>query len=138
VADSHPEEYFAALQGLGRAQLRNRDPLGALASFSRALQFADARFTRTPSPETRRALASANYYVGSVLAYNGENEAGAAKLRKAFELYRDLAGGQVKTVEDSPAGYRKALADLAVQAPLELRQAIEAQLKDFGPGWHPG
>jgi hypothetical protein len=72
--------------------------------------------------------------VGTVLAYNGETEAGAAKLRKAFELYRDLAGGKVNAVEDSPAGYRKALADLAVQAPPELRHAIESQLSEFSPG----
>jgi hypothetical protein len=134
VADLDPSSYFATLEGLGRAQLKSRDVLGALASFSRALQIAEAHFTRAPSVATQRNLASSNFWVGTVLAYNGETEAGAAKLRKAFELYRDLAGGQVKTVEDSPAGYRKALADLAAQAPPDLRQAIESQLREFGPG----
>jgi tetratricopeptide (TPR) repeat protein len=127
VADLDPASYFSTLEGLGRAQLKNRDVLGALASFSRALQIAEAH-------GNRRNLASSNFWVGTVLAYNGETEAGAAKLRKAFELYRDLVSGQVKTVEDSPAGYRKALADLAVQAPLDLRQAIESQLREFSPG----
>jgi serine/threonine protein kinase len=134
LAKSNPTDYFAALIGLGRAQLKSRDVLGALASFSRALQVADAEFTRTSSNPARRDLAASNYWVGTVLAYNGENEAAAGKLRKAFELYRDLAGGQVKTVEDSPAGYRKALADLAAQAPPDLRQAIETQLREFSPG----
>jgi hypothetical protein len=124
---TNPEDYFAALEGLGRAQLKNRDVLGALASFSRALQIAQTH-------GNLRSLAASNYWVGTVLAYNGETEAGAAKLRKAFELYRDLAGGKVNAVEDSPAGYRKALADLAVQAPPELRHAIESQLSEFSPG----
>ena len=74
--------------------------------------------------------ASANLWVGAVLAHNGENEAAAAKLRKAFELYSDLAGAHVNSVEDSPAGYRKALADLAAQASPDLRQAIETQLRE--------
>jgi len=121
-----PGDYFAALEGLGRAQLHNRDVLGSLASFSRALQAAEAR-------GNLRDLASANYWVGTVLAYNGETEAGAAKLRKAFELYRDLAGGRVNAAEDSPAGYRKALADLAAQAPPDLRQTIQSQLREFTP-----
>ena len=126
LAKANPGDYFAALQGLGRAQLKSRDVLGALASFSRALQIAE-------SLGNGRDLAASNYWVGSVLAYNGENEAAAPKLRKAFELYRDLAGGRVKAVEDSPAGYRKALADLALQASPELRQAIEALLREFAP-----
>jgi serine/threonine protein kinase len=123
----NPDDYFAALEGLGRVQLKNRDVLGALASFSRALQVAETKGNR---PD----LAAANYWVGAVLAYNGETEAGAAKLRKAFELYRDLAGGTAKSLADSPAGYRKALADLAAQAPPDLRRAIESQLNEFSPG----
>jgi serine/threonine protein kinase len=127
LAKWNQDDFFAALKGLGRAQLRNRDVLGALASFSRALQVAEAHGNR---PD----LASANYWVGTVLAYNGETEAGAAKLRKAFEIYRDLAGGRINASEDSPAGYRKALADLAAQSPPDLRQAIESQLREFTPG----
>ena len=123
VPDLDPASYFAAFQGLGRAQLRNHDVLGALASFSRALQIAEAH-------GNQRDLASANFWVGTVLAYNGETEAGAAKLRKAFELYRDIAGVQINPAKDSPAGYRKALADLATQAPPDLRQAIEAELRE--------
>lgn len=77
-------------------------------------------------------MASANFWVGTVLTLNGETEAGTAKLRKAFELYCDLADGQVKAVEDSPAGYRSALADLAAQASPGLRQVIETLLHQTG------
>jgi serine/threonine protein kinase len=126
VAASAPDDYFAALEGLGRAQFGRRDLLAALASFSRALQIAEGR--------SRRDLAAANFWVGAVLAQNGENEAAAAKLRKSFELYRDLAGRQVNSQEDSPAGYRKALADLAAQAPPDLRQVIETQLRESSRG----
>lgn len=127
MAKELPDDYFAALVGLGRAQLKKRDVLGALASFSRALQVADAQ-------GNRRNMASSNFWVGTVLAYNGETEAGAAKLRKAFELYRDLAGVRVNATEDSPAGYRRALADLAAQAPPDLRQVIEAHLRESASG----
>ena len=127
LAETAPGDYFSALQGLGRVQLKNRNVLGALASFSRALQVAEAH-------GNRRDQAASNYWVGTVLAYNGETEAAAAKLRKAFELYRDLAGSRVIAVEDSPAGYRKGLADLAAQAPPDLREAIETQLREFAPG----
>ena len=127
LAQTETPDYFAALEGLGRAQFRRRDLLGALASFSRALQIAEGQ---SPSDRGKRDLASANFWVGAVLAQNGENEAAAAKLRKAFELYQDLTGRQIGNVEDSPAGYRKALADLATQAPPDLRQAIETQLRE--------
>ena len=101
-----------------------------LASFSRALQIAE----RQSSPGGSMVdLAAANFWVGAVLARNGENEAAAAKLRKAFELYRDIAGAHVNSAEDSPAGYRKALEDLAGQASPELRQTIEAQLRESTP-----
>jgi hypothetical protein len=123
VPELDPASYFAAFEGLGRAQLKNHDVLGALASFSRALQIAEAH-------ANRRDLASSNFWVGTVLAYNGETEAGAAKLRKAFEIYRDLAGVRINSAEDSPAGYRKALADLAAQAPPDLRLVIESQLRE--------
>jgi hypothetical protein len=123
VPELDPASYFSAFEGLGRAQLKSRDVLGALASFSRALQVAEAH-------GNRRDIASSNFWVGTVLAYNGETEAGAAKLRKAFELYRDLAGVQMNSTEDSPGGYRKALANLAAQAPPDLRQAIEDQLRE--------
>jgi hypothetical protein len=101
-----------------------------LATFSRALQVAEAQYAKSPATLARRNLASANYYVGSVLEYNGENEAAASKLRKAFELYRELSGRQVNALVDSPAGYRKALADLAAQAP-DLNAEIGARLREF-------
>jgi len=125
VADANPGDYFAALAGLGRAQFARHDLLAALANFSRALQIAEAQ-------GNRGNMASANFWVGSILALNGETEAGTAKLRKAFELYCNLAGGQMKTVEDSPAGYRSALADVAAQAPPDLRQVIETLLRQTG------
>ena len=131
LAEALPAEFFAALQGLGRAQFLTRNPLEALATFSRALQVAEEQYAKSPSEPTRRNLASANYFVGSVLEYNGENEAAAVKLRKAFELYRDLAGHQVNALVDSPAGYRKALADLAAQAPPDLSREIDARLREF-------
>jgi serine/threonine protein kinase len=131
LAQTDSAEFFAALVGLGRAQFRRRDLLEALASFSRALQIAEGQ---TPSDGGKLDLASANFWVGAVLAQNGENEAAAVKLRKAFELYQDLTGRQMGNVEDSPAGYRKALADLAAQAPPDLRQAIETQLRESTPG----
>jgi len=123
VPELDPASYFASLEGLGRAQLKSRDVLAALASFSRALQVAEAH-------GDRRNQASSNFWVGTVLAYNGETEAGAAKLRKAFEIYRDLAGVRLNPGADSPAGYRKALADLAAQSAPDLRQAIEAELRE--------
>lgn len=131
IADAFPAEYFASLQGLGRAQFLTRNPLGALATFSRALQVAEAQYAKSPATPARRNLASANYYVGSVLEYNGENEAAAVKLRKAFELYRELSGRQLNALIDSPAGYRKALADLAAQAPPDLSTEIGARLREF-------
>jgi tetratricopeptide (TPR) repeat protein len=131
LADVYPSEYYASLQGLGRAQFLTRNPLEALATFSRGLQVAEAQYTKSPSVLTRRDLAAANYYVGSVLAYNGENEAATVKLRKAFELYHDLAGGQVNALVDSPAGYRKALAKLATQAAPGLREEIDTRLREF-------
>ena len=73
LAKDSPGDYFASFQGLGRAQFKNHDVLGALASFSRALQVAEAH-------GNRRDIASSNFWVGTVLAYNGETEAGAAKL----------------------------------------------------------
>jgi tetratricopeptide (TPR) repeat protein len=131
LANAFPAEYLASLRGLGRAQFLTRNPLRALATFSRALQVADAQYTKSPSARTKRDLASANYYVGSVLEYNGETEAAAVKLRKAFELYRDVAGLQVNALVDSPAGYRKALSDLAAQASPDLSQEIDARLREF-------
>jgi hypothetical protein len=70
--------------------------------------------------------------VGTILAYNGETEAAAAKLRKAFELYSEMAGTSLEGVEDSPAGYRKALETLAKQAPPDLRKALETELRESG------
>jgi serine/threonine protein kinase len=130
LAETATPDYFVALEGLGRAQLRRRDLLGALASFSRALQIAESQ---PPSDRNKLDLASANFWVGTVLVKNGENEAAAAKLRKSFEIYRDLAGSPVASIEDSPAGYRKALEDLAAQASPDLRQAIETQLRGSTP-----
>jgi serine/threonine protein kinase len=123
LAETATPDYFVALEGLGRAQFRRRDLLGALATFSRALQVAEAH-------GDRRDIGSSNFWVGTVLAYNGEIEAGAAKLRKALETYSDLADVQVSNVEDSPAGYRRALEDVAAKAPPDLRQAIEAELRE--------
>jgi tetratricopeptide (TPR) repeat protein len=126
LAETAPDDYFAALERLGRVQFQRRDLLGALASFSRALQIAEGR-------KNQRDLAAANFWVGSVLARNGENEAAAAKLRKAFELYRALSGSKVDAIDHSPAGYRKALAELAAQVPLDLRRIIEADLRESNP-----
>ena len=134
LAETETADYFAVLEGLGRAQFAHRNLLASLANFSRALQIAERKSARAPSASAQRDLAAANFWVGAALAQNGENEAAAAKLRKAFELYRDLAGVRMNAGEDSPAGYRKALADLAAQSPPDLRQAIETQLRESSPG----
>ncbi len=130
LAETETADYFAVLEGLGRAQFAHRNLLASLANFSRALQIAERKSGRAPSASAQRDLAAANFWVGAVLAQNGENEAAAAKLRKAFELYRDLAGVQINSGEDSPAGYRKALADLAAQSPPDIRQAMDTQLQE--------
>ncbi len=126
LAKVHPSDSYAASFGLGRVQFQRRDLLGALASFSRALKTAE-------SLSSRSELAESNFWVGTVLAHNGEGEAAAAKLRKSFELYRELAGVGARVPDDSPEGYRKALTELASQAPAELRETIEGQLRDSDP-----
>ena len=126
LAKAHPDDYFAASLALGRIQFQRRDFLGALASFSRALQTAE-------SASSRPQKAESNFWVGTVLDRNGEREAAAAKLRKAFEEYRELTGAPARVLEDSPDGYRKVLAELATQAPPELRKTIEGELRDSNP-----
>jgi hypothetical protein len=129
IGETETADYFTAMEGLGRAQFRHHDLLASLASFSRGLQISERQ---SSSGGNKLDLAAANFWVGAVLAHNGENEAAAAKLRKAFELYCDIAGAHVNSPEETPAGYRKALEDLAGQTSPNLRRTIETLLNESG------
>jgi serine/threonine protein kinase len=122
-------------RSLGLAQLRSGNLLAALASFSRALQIAEGLLEQDPGGHLRAEVAASNLYVGEVLARNGAPEAALAKYRKAFELYREIAGSTVQVRELTPQGYKAALAQVAAGAPPDLRKELEAHLAAVGtPG----
>jgi tetratricopeptide (TPR) repeat protein len=73
---------------IGAIELERGNLLAALSQFSRALQIAEAG--SSASPEARLTLADANANVGQVLVRNGARAEGAAKLKKALGLYREL------------------------------------------------
>ena len=78
---------------LGGIELDRGNLLPALSDFSRALQIAEgiaAAEGANLSEETRLALAAANAQVGDVLLRNGARDEGAAKLKKAMGIYREL------------------------------------------------
>ena len=87
---------MCAANGLGALQFETGDLLAALSSYSRALRAAEtilaAEGAQAGAP-TREAVAQANRHVGEVLIRNGAPEAGAAKLRKALEIYEQLSLG---------------------------------------------
>jgi hypothetical protein len=65
--------------------------------------------------------------MGEVLVVNGEPDAARAKLRKAFELFRDLArSSEVKPIDQTPAGFENAIQQIASNAPSELAREIAA------------
>ena len=78
---------------LGAIELDRGSLLAALSDFSRALQIAEgiaATEGANPSEETRLTVADANANVGEVLLRNGARNEGAAKLKKAMGIYREL------------------------------------------------
>ena len=113
---------------VGLTQFAAGNLVAALTSFSRALQIAEAL---PPSPELRRSIAACNFEMGEVLAANREPEVAAATLRKALDLYRDLAGSpQHAPVRDRTAqGFEQALALVAADAPADLRNEMNAELE---------
>ncbi len=87
---------LGAANELGALQLEAGDLLAALSSYSRALRAAEtilAAEGAQAGAATREAVAQANRHVGEVLIRNGAPEAGAAKLRKALEIYEQLSLG---------------------------------------------
>jgi len=123
-------EWIAALRRLGLAQFRSRDFLAALATFSRALQTAEALAAH--DPQARPDAAACNLAVAEVLVRNGATEAALAKFRKALNLYREVVPSpQISLNAETPADYERALAELASTAPVELRKPLEADLAAF-------
>jgi serine/threonine protein kinase len=122
------KDVMLAARKMGLAQFAAGNQVAALTSLSRALQIAEAL---PPSPELRRAIAACNFEMGEVLAANHEPEVAAATLRKALELYRDLAGlPQSPSIrERTPQGFEQALASMAESAPADLRNEINAELE---------
>ena len=124
------KDVVAAERKVGLAQFAGGNLVAAETSFSRALQIAEAL---PPSPELRRAAAACNFEMGEVLAANHEPEAAAVRLRKALDLYRELAGSAQKAavnVKDrSPRGFEQALALVATAAPTDLRSEMNAELE---------
>jgi serine/threonine protein kinase len=118
-------EQIGVVRRLGLAQFQKKDYLGALATFSRALQTAEG--LNDPA-----LVAAGNLQVAETLAHNNAAEASLGRFRRAFEGYRALIGSKAAVSDPSPAGYERALADLAVGAPPDLRSAIEADLAAFG------
>jgi tetratricopeptide (TPR) repeat protein len=133
---SRTQSQDAALKGdllsanheLGLAQYRSGNLLAALATFSRALQLAEAGAGGT---DGKHALALCNLSVGEVLLRNGETDAAVGKLRKAVELYGEFAGATAALRDNTPAGYERALRQIAASAPLDRRMEMEADLAPF-------
>jgi len=121
------KDVMDAERKLGLIQYSTGNLVAALTSFSRALQIAEAL---PASPEQRRAAAACNFEKGEVLAANHEPEAAVANLRKALELYRDLAGSADRGVirEGTPAAFEMALEQVAENAPADLRNEMTTEL----------
>jgi len=78
---------------LGGIELGRGNLLAALSDFSRALQVAEgvaAAEGANLSEATRLTVADANAEVGEVLLRNGARNEGAAKLKKAMGIYREV------------------------------------------------
>jgi eukaryotic-like serine/threonine-protein kinase len=79
---------------LGALQLDTGDLPGAISSYTRALQITEGLAAMEGSqitPGTREEVAAANRRVGELLLRNGAKDAGLEKLRRALEIYRQLA-----------------------------------------------
>ncbi len=125
-------DLIMAARRLGLAQFSAGNLVLAETSFSRALQVAEG--LQPVSPDTRRVVAECNFEFGEVLAGNKEPEVAVAKLRKALDTYRELAGstGKAPVVDQSPASFDLALKQVAANAPADLRMEIESELARFG------
>jgi len=92
--DAQVEKALGAVAAkLGAMELERGNLLAALSNFSRVLQIAEAAAAAdgaNVSEETRLALAAANARVGEVLLRNGARNEGAAKLKKAMGIYREM------------------------------------------------
>jgi serine/threonine protein kinase len=113
---------------VGLAQFTAGNLVAALTSFSRALQIAESL---PPTPELRRSIAACNFEMGEVLAANHSPEVAASALHKALEQYRDLAGSPpAASVRDrTTAEFEQALAQVAAEAPADLRDEMNAELQ---------
>jgi serine/threonine protein kinase len=122
------KDLMIAERKVGLTQFTAGNLVAALTSFSRALQIAEAL---PPTPELRRSIAACNFEMGEVLAANHEPEVAASALRKALEQYRDLAGSPPgSSVRDrTVAGFEQALSQVAVEAPADLRNEMNAELE---------
>ncbi len=117
-----------AMRGMGVAQFRAGDHLTALVSFTQSLSAAESWAAREPnSREARAAVACANHLMGQVLAGNGEPDAARAKLRKAFDIFRELAGSSdAKPADQTPAALEDAIQQVGRAAPDQLGKDIRA------------
>ena len=130
-------DLMTAERKLGLSQFASRDLNAALASLSSALQIAEALpkdgFAKdgfATDINQRRAEAALNFEKGEVLAAQ-RSEAAVTNLRKALDLYRDLAGSEDRsTVRDrTPAAFEQALEQVAANASGDLKDEIGRELQ---------
>jgi eukaryotic-like serine/threonine-protein kinase len=87
-------DVMIAANMLGAMQLKVSDTPGALHSYTRALQITEGLAALEGSqitPATREEVAAANRRMGEILLRNGARDAGLERLRKALEIYQQLA-----------------------------------------------
>ena len=113
---------------LGLLRFAQGDLNAALASFTNALQIAEGL---PKDADQRRVEAALNFEKGEVLAANRAPEAAMTNLRKALDLYRDLAGstdrGAVR--DQTPAAFEQALEQVAANAAGDLKEEISEELR---------
>lgn len=127
-------EALTVARRLGAAQFQRKEYLAALATFSRAQQIAEGAAARLPADaNVKRSVAAANFLTGEVLANNGAPEAALVRLRKSFELYREIAGVQLTVTEATVRGYESALAEIAGKGSDSLRRDITTDLAAMAP-----
>jgi eukaryotic-like serine/threonine-protein kinase len=109
----------AATRGVGIQQFKAGNRLAALANFTKSLNAAESWSAAQPKDSSARAaVAAANHWMGQALAANGEQEAARSRLRKALEIYSDLAGSPTVAIRDqTPEAYEEAIEKLTATAP---------------------
>jgi serine/threonine protein kinase len=112
-------ETAIAARGVGLEQFRAGKLLPALVSFTKALKASEAWEAADPtSAEARSSVAAANHLMGQVLMANGDTDAARAKLRRAFDLYKEITQVSVMPpVDPSPAAWEGAIQKIAEKAP---------------------